>query len=85
MSDRSRFRPRPAWALVLVLALASASLIGIVLWFRSGDGLFGDAAASLAARGVYVTVVSRRGSLAQGLARVARDVIYLDGPLTAVA
>jgi hypothetical protein len=51
----------------------------------SGDGLFGDAAASLAARGVYVTVVSRRGSLAQGLARVARDVIYLDGPLTAVA
>ncbi len=51
----------------------------------SGDGLFGDAAASLAARGVYVTVVSRKGSLAQGLARVARDVIYLDGPLTAVA
>src|SRR3984885_1205508 len=51
----------------------------------SGDGLFGDAAASLAARGVYITVVSRKASLAQGLARVARDVIYLDGPLTAVA
>ena len=51
----------------------------------SGDGLFGDAAASLAARGVYVTVVSRKASLAQGLARAARDVIYLDGPLTAVA
>jgi hypothetical protein len=51
----------------------------------SGDGLFGDTAASLAARGVYITVVSRRGSLAQALARVARDVIYLDGPLTAVA
>jgi hypothetical protein len=30
-------------------------------------------------------VVSRKGSLAQGLARAARDVIYLDGPLTAVA
>ena len=51
----------------------------------SGDGLFGAAAASLAARGVYITVVSRRGSLAGDLARVARDVIYLDGPLTAVA
>ena len=51
----------------------------------SGDGLFGHAAASLAARGVRITVVSRWGSLAQGLARVARDVIYLDGPLTAVA
>src|ERR1700722_10550794 len=51
----------------------------------SGDGRFGQAAASLAARGVHITVVSRRGSLAQGLARVARDVIYLDGPLTAVA
>ena len=51
----------------------------------SGDGLFGDTAARLAARGVYITVVSRRGSLAQGLARAARDVIYLDGPLTAVA
>jgi hypothetical protein len=51
----------------------------------SGDGLFGAAAASLAARGVYITVVSRRDSLAQGLARTARDVIYLDGPLTAAA
>ena len=51
----------------------------------SGDGLFGDTAARLAARGVYITVVSRKASLAQGLARVARDVIYLDGPLTAVA
>ena len=51
----------------------------------SGDGLFGAAAARLASRGVYVTVVSRRDSLAQGLARVARDVVYLDGPLAAAA
>lgn len=51
----------------------------------SGDGMFGGTAASLAARGVRVTVVSRRGSLAKDLARVACDVIYLDGPLTAAA
>jgi hypothetical protein len=30
-------------------------------------------------------VVSRRGSLSPGLARVAGDVIYLDGPLSAAA
>jgi hypothetical protein len=51
----------------------------------SGDGMFGAAAASLAARGVYVTVVSRRASLAKGLAKVASDIIYLDGPLTVAA
>ena len=51
----------------------------------SGDGMFGRSAASLADRGVYVTVVSRRGSLAYDLARVASDVIYLDSPLTAAA
>jgi hypothetical protein len=51
----------------------------------SGDGLFGQAAASLANSGVRITVVSRRRSLAYSLARVARDVIYLDGPLTAAA
>jgi hypothetical protein len=51
----------------------------------SGDGMFGDAAARLAARGVNITVVSRRASLAKGLARVASDVVYLDNPLTAVA
>jgi hypothetical protein len=51
----------------------------------SGDGMFGATAASLADRGVYVTVVSRRASLAKGLARVASDVVYLDGPLTAAA
>jgi hypothetical protein len=51
----------------------------------SGDGLFGNTAASLAARGVHITVVSRRGSLAKDLARVASDVIYLDGPLTVAA
>lgn len=47
----------------------------------SGDGGFGYAAASLAARGVHITVVSRWGSLAYELARAARNVIYLDGPL----
>jgi len=46
----------------------------------SGDGVFGRAAASLAARGVRVTVVSRPGSLAAALARVAQDVVYLDLP-----
>jgi NYN domain len=51
----------------------------------SGDGMFGNAASSLAARGVHITVVSRRGSLAKDLARIARNVIYLDGPLTAAA
>ena len=51
----------------------------------SGDGLFGEAAANLAARGVSITVVSRRNSLAKALARVARNVIYLDGPLTVAA
>jgi NYN domain len=51
----------------------------------SGDGIFGRSAASLAARGVRITVVSRQLSLAPGLARVASDVIYLDGPLTIAA
>jgi hypothetical protein len=51
----------------------------------SGDGIFGRSAASLAARGVRITVVSRRGSLSDGLARVARDVIYLDAPMAAAA
>jgi NYN domain len=46
----------------------------------SGDGMFGRAAASLADRGVRVTVVSRRGSLATALARVAQNVVYLDLP-----
>jgi hypothetical protein len=46
----------------------------------SGDGGFSDVAESLAADGVRVTVVSRPGSLSAGLARVARDVIYLDIP-----
>jgi hypothetical protein len=51
----------------------------------SGDGLFSQAAASLAARGVWVTVVSRRDSLSKGLARVVRDVRYLDVPRAAAA
>jgi NYN domain len=51
----------------------------------SGDGGFSRSAASLAARGIRITVVSRWGSLAYELAKVAVDVIYLDGPLTAAA
>jgi hypothetical protein len=46
----------------------------------SGDGVFGQAAAGLVAHGVRVTVVSRRDSLAPGLARVALNVVYLDAP-----
>jgi hypothetical protein len=51
----------------------------------SGDGVFGQAAAGLADRGVRVTVVSRPGSLSAGLARVAQDVVYLDIPEVAAA
>ena len=51
----------------------------------SGDGGFSQSAASLAARGIRITVVSRWGSLAYQLAKVAVDVIYLDGPLVAAA
>jgi hypothetical protein len=51
----------------------------------SGDGLFGRTAAKLADRGVRITVVSRRASLSPGLARIAANVIYLDGPLTVAA
>jgi len=51
----------------------------------SGDGGFRRAAASLAARGVDITVVSRRSSLARDLAQIAGHVIYLDGPLAVAA
>ena len=43
----------------------------------SGDGLFYRAVEGLAKSGVWVTVVSRPGSLSSSLASVARDVIYL--------
>ena len=51
----------------------------------SGDGVFGQAAANLSERGVRVTVVSRRDSLATSLARVAMDVVYLDTSQAAAA
>ena len=51
----------------------------------SGDGGFSRSAANLAACGIQITVVSRWGSLAQALASVAGEVIYLDDPLTAAA
>jgi hypothetical protein len=44
----------------------------------SGDGVFADAAAGLAAAGVWVTVVSRRCSLSRRLELAAREVIFLD-------
>jgi hypothetical protein len=44
----------------------------------SGDHLFADEAAHLAAQGVWVTVVSRRHSLSPRLALAAREVIFLD-------
>jgi hypothetical protein len=44
----------------------------------SGDHLFAEEAAHLAAQGVWVTVVSRRRSLSPWLAHAAREVIFLD-------
>jgi hypothetical protein len=44
----------------------------------SGDGAFAFAAASLAAAGIWVTVVSRRDSLSTRLRFAAAEVIYLD-------
>ncbi len=44
----------------------------------SGDHLFAEEAAHLAAQGVWVTVVSRQRSLAPQLALAAREVIFLD-------
>jgi hypothetical protein len=44
----------------------------------SGDHLFAGEAVRLAARGVWVTVVSRRRSLSPRLALAAPEVIFLD-------
>ena len=44
----------------------------------SGDHLFAEEAARLADQQVWVTVVSRRGSLSSQLAREAHEVIYLN-------
>jgi hypothetical protein len=44
----------------------------------SGDHLFAEEAARLAAQGVWVTVVSRRRSLSRQLELAAREVILLD-------
>jgi len=51
----------------------------------SGDGAFARAIASLAAAGIWVTVVSRRRSLSPRLALAAHEVIYLDAPLPEAA
>jgi hypothetical protein len=44
----------------------------------SGDHLFAEQAAHLAAQGVWVTVVSRQRSLSPRLGLVAREVVLLD-------
>lgn len=44
----------------------------------SGDHLFAEEAAHLAAQGVWVTVVSRRGSPSSRLTLAAHEVIFLD-------
>jgi hypothetical protein len=44
----------------------------------SGDHLFAEKAAHLAAQGLWVTVVSRRRGLSLQLAHAAREVIFLD-------
>jgi hypothetical protein len=44
----------------------------------SGDHLFAEEAAHLAARGVHVTAVSWQRSLSPQLARAVHEVIYLD-------
>ena len=49
---------------------------GVVL--ASGDGIFADAVAALAAAGVPTVVIARRGTLARSLRLVAAQVIYLD-------
>lgn len=51
----------------------------------SGDGAFVVPAATLAGRGVQVTVVSRSDSLSYQLRRAASDVVYLDLPRRAAA
>jgi hypothetical protein len=44
----------------------------------SGDHLFAEEAARLAARGVWVTAVTRRRSLSPRLALAASEVVFLD-------
>lgn len=49
----------------------------------SGDHLFAEEAAHLAAQGVWVTVVSRQHSLSSRLRLAACEVIFLDTPAEA--
>jgi hypothetical protein len=46
----------------------------------SGDGIFAQEAAGLAAKGCHLTVASRRGALSKRLRLMAHRVIYLDAP-----
>lgn len=49
----------------------------------SGDHLFAEEAARLAAQGIWMTVVSRQCSLSSRLALAAREVIFLDAAVEA--
>ena len=68
---------------VLLYEKVAARFTRVVI--GSGDGTFARAAASLAAAGVQVIVVSRRGSLSSRLAFEASEVVYLDTPNLATA
>jgi hypothetical protein len=46
----------------------------------SGDGIFANAAAILAAAGIWITVVSRRSSLSPRLRLAAHEVLFIDRP-----
>ena len=63
---------------VLLFEQVAARFTRVVI--GSGDGTFARAAASLAAAGVQVIVVSRPDSLSSRLAFAASEVIYLDTP-----
>src|ERR1700722_13616111 len=66
---------------VLLYERVAARFARVVI--GSGDGAFARAAASLAAAGVQVIVVSRPDSLSSRLAFSASEVIYLDTPRSA--
>lgn len=78
---RYRVRSGPDGAdLELLDVLEHENVVGRFTRFviASGDGIFADTAASLAAAGRWVTVVSRRGSLAARLRLAACEVIWSD-------
>jgi NYN domain len=82
---RARYRARPGpdgadLELLDVVASENVATRFTHVAIGSGDGAFAPAAASLAAAGVRVTVVSRRRSLSARLRLAAHDVIFIDPP-----